>query len=157
MNRREFMRNSAITMTAAGISELKASEEQEKISTSIDSLPRVGPKKVVKGKNAVASSDNPIVTETMLNVMKDGGNAVDAAIAGCLTQATVAPHMTNHTGTVMFLYWEAKTGKSYALDSSGTIVPGMAPFRPVPPGLGVLNSGPVAPMGCIPGFMPGLK
>ena len=44
-------------------------------------------------------------------------------VAGCLVQATVAPHMTNHTGTVMFLYWEAKTGKSYALDSSGTIGP----------------------------------
>jgi gamma-glutamyltranspeptidase / glutathione hydrolase len=157
MNRREFMRNSAITMTAAGISELKATTEQEKIPISIDSLPRVGPKKVVKGKNAVASSDNPIVTETMLQVMKDGGNAVDAAVAGCLVQATVAPHMTNHTGTVMFLYWEAKTGKAYTLDSSGTIVPGMPPFRPVPPGLGVLNPGPMAPMGCIPGFMPGLN
>jgi gamma-glutamyltranspeptidase/glutathione hydrolase len=155
MNRREFMRNSAIAMTAAGIADVSANAV-ETPAVPMESLPRVGPKQTVKGKKAVASSDNPIVTKTMLDVMRDGGNAVDAAVAGCLVQATVAPHMTNHTGTVMFLYWEAKTGKSYALDSSGTLVPGMAPFRPVPPGLGILV-GSVAPMGCIPGFMPGLS
>jgi gamma-glutamyltranspeptidase / glutathione hydrolase len=157
MNRRDFIRNSAIALGAAGITDLPANATEKKVTPSLESLPKIGPKPVVKGKTAVASSDNPIVTDTMLNVMKDGGNAVDAAVAGCLVQATVAPHMTNHTGTVMFLYWEAKTGKAYALDSSGTIVPDMAPFRPVPTGLGVLMSGPVAPMACIPGFMPGLN
>ncbi|MBE0527992.1 MAG: gamma-glutamyltransferase, partial [Thermoleophilia bacterium] len=49
----------------------------------------------------------------MIQMMKDGGNAVDAAIAGSLIQAVIEPHMTNHAGTVMFLYWEAKTGKAY--------------------------------------------
>ncbi|HSE43245.1 MAG TPA: gamma-glutamyltransferase, partial [Acidobacteriota bacterium] len=149
------MRNSAMAVTAAGISDVTTANE--KSASTIESLPRVGPKSAVRGKKAVASSDNPIVTETMLDVMKNGGNAVDAAIAGCLVQATVAPHMTNHTGTVMFLYWEARSGKAYALDSSGTLVSGMPPFRPAPPGLGVLNPGPLAPMGCIPGFMPGLS
>jgi gamma-glutamyltranspeptidase / glutathione hydrolase len=151
----------AITGAAAGITalaehEAKAEPVQSPIQ-SLDVLGRVGPKPVIKGKKAVASSDNPIVTETMLQVMREGGNAVDAAIAGCLVQATVAPHMTNHTGSVVFLYWEAKTGKSYALDSSGTLVPGLPPFRPIPGGLGVLDPGPVGPIACIPGFMPGLR
>jgi gamma-glutamyltranspeptidase / glutathione hydrolase len=153
MNRREFVRNATLAGTTAALANHAAVAQGK----SPDTLPRIGPKPVIKGKKAVASSDNPIVTETMLQVMREGGNAVDAAIAGCITQATVAPHMTNHTGSVMFLYWEAKTGKSYSLDSSGTLVPGLPPFRPVPPGLGVLNPGPVAPMACIPGFMPGLS
>lgn len=152
MNRREFVQNAAL----AGATIALANNEAAAQGKSPDTLPRVGPKPVVKGKKAVASSDNPIVTETMLQVMREGGNAVDAAIAGCIAQATVAPHMTNHTGSVMFLYWEAKTGRAYTLDSSGTLVPGLPPFRPVPPGLGVLNPGPVAPMACMPGFMPGL-
>jgi gamma-glutamyltranspeptidase/glutathione hydrolase len=89
--------------------------------------------------------------------MQDGGNAVDAAIAACLVQGTIQQEMTNHTGTVGFLYWEATTGKSYYLNSMGTIVPDLAPFRRVPKGQSAyssLNDGPIA---VIPGFMPGMK
>ena len=61
----------------------------------------VGPKQPASGRNAVCSSQSPIVTETMLNTMKAGGNAVDAAIAGCMVQATVPaghdqPHRHRH-------------------------------------------------------------
>src|SRR2546423_11356394 len=95
---------------------------------------RVGPKQPISAPSAVCASQHPIVTETMLEVMRDGGNAVDAAIAGCLVQATVQQEMTNHTGTVTFLYYEAASGKTYQLNSMGTIVPDLAPFRPIPPG-----------------------
>jgi len=66
--------------------------------------------------------------------------------------------MTNHTGTVSFLYWEEATGKSYYLNSMGTIVPDLAPFRRVPPGNGLYApAGGQGPMAVIPGFMPGMK
>jgi gamma-glutamyltranspeptidase/glutathione hydrolase len=98
------------------------------------------------------------VTDTMLAVMKDGGNAVDAAIAACIVQATVQQDMTNHTGTVSFLFWEASTARSYYLNGTGTIVPDLPPFHRVPGGHGLYapagTSGPVA---VIPGFMPSLK
>ncbi len=116
-----------------------------------------GPKPVVKGKKAVCSSAHPIVTETMKNIMLDGGNAIDAGIAGCLVQAAVQPHMTNHTGTVAMLYFEAETGKCYQLESSGTLVAGLPPFYPFPPNLGGLASSELGPAACIPGFMPGLN
>jgi gamma-glutamyltranspeptidase/glutathione hydrolase len=92
----------------------------------------------------------------MLDVMRKGGKAVDAAVAGCLVQATVQMEMTNHTGSVDFIYWEAKTGKAHELNSTGTLVPGLAPFRPLPANLGVLIPS-QPPCACIPGFMPGLK
>ena len=91
-----------------------------------------GPKSAVRGLKAACSTDSAIVTETVLKVMSEGGNAVDAAIAGVLVQAAVEPFMTNHTGTVTFLYYEAATGKLYQLDSVGTFPEGLAPFRPVP-------------------------
>src|SRR5689334_15551171 len=97
---------------------------------------RVGPKQPITAKSAVCASQHPIVTDTMLDVMRGGGNAVDAAIAGCLVQATVQQDMTNHTGTVDFLYWEAASGQVYDLNSQGTIVPGLPPFRRVPQGKG---------------------
>jgi len=114
-----------------------------------------GKKKTVRNVTAATSTDNAIVTETILNVLKDGGNAADAGIAGCMVQAAVEPFMTNHTGTVTFLYYEAKTGKIHQLESSGTFPDGLAPFRPIPPqGSGYAASPPAA---CIPGFMPGVK
>lgn len=120
-------------------------------------LGRVGPKTVATGEKAVAASQHPIVTATMLQVMKDGGNAVDAAIAGCLVQSVVQQDMTNHTGTVTCIYYEASTGKTYQLNSMGTIVPDLPPFRRVPPGTGYYATPPFSPFAVIPGFMPGMK
>jgi gamma-glutamyltranspeptidase / glutathione hydrolase len=118
---------------------------------------RVGPKRPAIGDRAVCASQHPIVTETMLDVMRAGGNAADAAIAGCLVQAVVQQDMTNHTGTVSFLFWEASTGRSYELNSMGTIVPDLPPLRRVPAGHGQYATSFGPPFAVIPGFMPGLK
>ena len=119
---------------------------------------RVGPKEPASGSHAVCSSQHQIVTETMLEVMKDGGTAADAAVAGCIVQAVVQQDMTNHTGTVTFLMYEAATGQIHELNSMGTVVPGLAPFRRVPPGHGMYSPlGTAGPYAVIPGFMPGMK
>src|SRR5947209_6891633 len=98
-----------------------------------DEMPHTGPKPIAQGRQAVCSSSHPAVTETMLQTLRAGGNAVDAAIAGCLIQAVVEPHMTNHAGSIQFLYWEAATGQAYQLNGTGTLVPDLPAFRPIPP------------------------
>ena len=153
MNRREFFQGTAAAGVAAG---LEPATGDRSAAPALTALPRPGPKPAARGFRAVASSSHPVVTETMLDVMRSGGNAVDAAIAGCLVQPVAQPEMTNHTGTVTFLLWEAKTGKAYQLESSGTLVPGLAPFRPLP-AVGGLAAGPTPPCACVPGFMPGMK
>ncbi len=153
MDRRAFLQSVAAAGTALGVAG-KVDQGAEAQALSCADLPRQGPKPVVRGKRAVASSQHPIVTQTMLDVLKSGGNAVDAAMAGAITQATVQLDMTNHTGTVSFLYWEAKSGKTYQLNSMGTLVPHLPPFFTYPAGLGGIAEGP--PMACIPGFMPGV-
>ncbi|HEY6618003.1 MAG TPA: gamma-glutamyltransferase [Steroidobacteraceae bacterium] len=114
-----------------------------------------GPKKPVTGLKAAVTTDSAIVTETMVKVLKNGGNAADAGIAGALVQAAVEPFMTNHAGLVTFLYYEAKTGQVHQLDSLGAHPSGLPPFRPVPPSMGSYAAYP--PSAIIPGFMPGLK
>ena len=119
-------------------------------------LASVGQKPVIRGKQAVCSSSHPFVTDTMIQIMRNGGNAVDAAIAGCLVQAVVEPHMTNHAGSIAFLYWDSRTGRAYHLNSHGTLVPDLAPFRPVPP-IGIRFAMPGSnPCAAIPGFIPAL-
>jgi gamma-glutamyltranspeptidase/glutathione hydrolase len=90
----------------------------------------------------------------MLDTRKAGGNAIDAVVAGAITQATVQIDMTNHTGAVSVMYWDAKSGKLYHLNSIGTLQPDLAPFRTYPPRLGGVTGG--SPIACIPGFMPGM-
>jgi hypothetical protein len=48
--------------------------------------------------------------------------------------------MTNHTGTVSMLFYEAATGQVHELNSMGTIVPDLAPFHLVPGGKGLYAS-----------------
>ena len=114
-----------------------------------------GPKAPVTGLSAAVTTDSAIVTETMVKILEAGGNAADAAIAGAMVQAVVEPFMTNHAGLVTCLYYEAKTGIVHQLDSLGAHPSGLAPFRPVPPGMGPYASMP--PSAVIPGFAPGLK
>jgi gamma-glutamyltranspeptidase/glutathione hydrolase len=94
--------------------------------------PRQGPKKVVTGKHGMVSSSHPDVSRIMVEVLKEGGNAVDAAIAGSLAGPVYEPHMTTISGTVSFLYWDAEMRKSYFLDASPILPEGLPPFCPHP-------------------------
>lgn len=113
-----------------------------------------GPKPVVSGLKAAVTTDSAIATEVMMKVLRSGGNAADAGIAGALVQCVVEPFMTNHAGTVTFLYYEAKTGKLHQLESGGTHPSGLAPFKPVA-ALGAVDW--AQDSAVIPGCMPGLK
>ncbi len=162
IERREFIKSAGIGLAAGSMGGLAAAVSGHDGARagaaprheSGFGLNRQGPKAVIRGKRAVASSQSPIVTDTMLKVLQRGGNAVDAIIAGNITQATVQLDMTNHTGTVSALVYEAKSGKVHYLNSMGTLHPDLAPFRMYPQGLGGVAVG--SPMACIPGFMPGM-
>jgi gamma-glutamyltranspeptidase/glutathione hydrolase len=113
-----------------------------------------GPKAPATGLRAAVSTDSAIVTETMVQVLKDGGNAADAVVAGSLVQAAVEPFVTNHAGQVTCLYYEAKSGRIYQLDSLGGFPSGLPPFKPLPASA---SAGVVLPSAIIPGFMPGMR
>jgi gamma-glutamyltranspeptidase/glutathione hydrolase len=114
-----------------------------------------GPKKTVKNLKAAVSTDNAVVTYSLLKLLREGANAVDAAIAGCLLQGTIEPFMTNHAGAITFLYFEASTGNYYQLDATGTYPANLPLHTPIPPQKAGYAAGPVH--SCIPGFMKGLK
>ena len=114
-----------------------------------------GPKPLARGR-AVASTGNPVVTETVMSVLASGGNAADAAIAGALVQAAVEPHLTSHAGMVSCLYFDAGTRTSHQLNALGTLAPDLPPFRPINGVGGWAREGAPGPQAAIPGFMPGL-
>lgn len=100
-DRRQFIQGAGLGLAATGlaagasVAEAAARGSAHNAQYPFKDFARQGPKEVVRGKRAVASSQHPIVTQTMLNVLKAGGNAMDAVIAGSITQATVQIDMTN--------------------------------------------------------------
>jgi gamma-glutamyltranspeptidase/glutathione hydrolase len=153
-DRRTFIQQASLGLTATGLVAAAHAEGSSTAGCPGGKLARQGPKEVIHGKRAVASSQNPIVTQTMLDVLAAGGNAADAVVAGSITQAVVQLDHTNHTGSVSFLYWEAKTAKAYYLNSQGTLVPDLPPFHTYPQGPGPIGRS--SAIACIPGFMPGM-
>lgn len=73
----------------------------------------------VMGTRGAVSSDHVLASSTGLDVLRRGGNAVDAAIAMAGVLAVVRPHMNGVGGDNFLLIREAKSGKVYALNGSG--------------------------------------
>jgi gamma-glutamyltranspeptidase/glutathione hydrolase len=60
-------------------------------------------------------------------ILARGGSAVDAAIAANAVLGVTEPMMNGMGGDLFAIYWEAKTGKLYGLNSSGWAPRGLTP------------------------------
>jgi gamma-glutamyltranspeptidase/glutathione hydrolase len=69
--------------------------------------------------NGMVTTSNYLATQAGLKVLRDGGNAVDAAIAAAATLAVVYPQMNTLGGDNFWLIYNAKTGEMKALNASG--------------------------------------
>jgi gamma-glutamyltranspeptidase/glutathione hydrolase len=59
----------------------------------------------------MAATANPLATQAALSVLRDGGSAVDAAIAGQMMLAVVEPQSSGLGGGSLVLVWDATTKK----------------------------------------------
>src|ERR1700752_277051 len=70
------------------------------------------------GTASVATS-HVQASEEGAQILARGGSAVDAAIAANAVLGVTEPMMNGMGGDLFALYWEAKTGKLYGVNSSG--------------------------------------
>jgi len=70
----------------------------------------------VRAKHGMVSSEQVLASQVGLDVLKRGGNAVDAAVAVGFALAVVLPHAGNIGGGGFMLIHDAKSGKDIALD-----------------------------------------
>lgn len=68
-----------------------------------------------------------LATQAGLQILVQGGNALDAAIAANLTMTVVYPSTCGAGGDLFMLIWDAKTQRLYALNGSGRAPQGMVP------------------------------
>jgi len=73
----------------------------------------------VHGLNGMASTSHVRATQTAIDVLKAGGNALDAAIAACAMQCVVEPESTGIGGDNFALYAPGGQDKLIAFNGSG--------------------------------------
>ena len=73
----------------------------------------------VRGIRGAVSAGHPLAAAAGHDVLRRGGNAMDAAIAMAGVLAVVRPHMNGVGGDAFALYYEAATGRVHAMNGSG--------------------------------------
>ncbi|MDP2498038.1 MAG: gamma-glutamyltransferase [Candidatus Palauibacterales bacterium] len=73
----------------------------------------------VAGTAGAVSSDHPLASAAGYRVLRDGGNAVDAAVTMAAVLAVVRPHMNGVGGDSFGLFYDGESGQVSALNGSG--------------------------------------
>jgi gamma-glutamyltranspeptidase / glutathione hydrolase len=74
---------------------------------------------VMMGQNGMVSCGHQLGALTGIDILREGGNAVDAALAAAFVMAVVKPETSGPGGDLFALVYMRKTGKVEALNSSG--------------------------------------
>ena len=73
----------------------------------------------VHATEGMASTSHPLSTQTAIDVLKSGGNALDAAIAACAVQCVVEPESTGIGGDCFCIYSKGGGENIVAFNGSG--------------------------------------
>jgi len=84
----------------------------------ITGLPFASRSEVI-AENGMAATSHPLATQTAIQILKEGGNAIDAAIAANAVLGLVEPTGCGIGGDLFAIVWDAKSQKLYGLNSSG--------------------------------------
>ena len=69
--------------------------------------------------NGMAATSHPLATQTAISVLRNGGNAIDAAIAANAVLGLVEPTGCGIGGDLFAIVWSAEEQKLFGLNSSG--------------------------------------
>jgi gamma-glutamyltranspeptidase/glutathione hydrolase len=73
----------------------------------------------VMAQNGMVATSHPLSTQIGIDILKQGGNAIDAAIAANAALGLMEPTGSGIGGDLFAIIWDAKTQKLYGLNASG--------------------------------------
>jgi gamma-glutamyltranspeptidase/glutathione hydrolase len=74
---------------------------------------------VVLAQHGMVCTSHPLATEAAMDVLRKGGNAIDAAIAANAVLGVTDPEMDGIGGDLFAIVYDSKTKKLYGLNASG--------------------------------------
>ena len=100
--------------------------------------------------NGMAATSHPLATQTAIDVLKSGGNAIDAAIAANAVLGLVEPTGCGIGGDLFAIVWIDEDKKLYGLNSSGPAPQDMTIEK-----LKAMGMDKIPPFGPLPVTVPG--
>src|SRR3954469_10903234 len=77
-------------------------------------------KQQAEAERGMVTSLHPLASAAGLEMLKAGGNAVDAAVATAFAIGGVEPFMSGVGGVAAMVFYNSKTGKTIVVDGSST-------------------------------------
>lgn len=110
----------------------------------------------VLARNGVVATSDVLASQAGLDILKSGGNAIDAAVAAAAVLDVTSPNDTSLAGDLFALIWIASEQKLYALSAAGWAPQGWTPeyFRDT---LGVDRIPPGVNSSTVPGAVAGYE
>ena len=107
---------------------------------------------LIIGNHGAVAANHPLAAQAGLLVLRDGGNAVDAAVATSLALAVVEPMMSGLGGDGFYHVFDAKTRKTVVFNGTG---PAPRAASPEFYGNDIPRTGPLSVS--VPGMLAGLE
>ncbi len=108
----------------------------------------------VIAKHGMAATSQPLATQVAIDVLRRGGNAIDAAIAANATLGLMEPTGNGIGGDLFAIVWIQSEQKLYGLNGSGRS-PKSLSFEKLQEELQKLNRSTIPPTGPLPVSVPG--
>ncbi len=104
--------------------------------------------------NGMVATSQPLASQIGLEILKNGGNAIDAAIAANAALGLMEPTGNGIGGDLFAIVWHAKSQKLYGLNASGRSPKGLT-LTQLQQELSELNRETIPPHGMLPISVPG--
>ncbi len=109
-----YDRNAVTLLMALSLAPLPLWAQQPTLSPATNSG-----RSTVYAPNAVIATSQPLATSAGLEIMRMGGNAIDAAVAAAAVLNLTEPHMTGIGGDMFTLLWSQREGRLVGMNAAG--------------------------------------
>src|SRR5262249_32955354 len=89
------------------------------LATTLNAQVRSHARSMVLTRYGIVATSHVQASAAGAQILAKGGSAIDAAIAANAVLGVTEPMMNGMGGDLFAIYWDAKTGKLYGLNSSG--------------------------------------
>lgn len=97
------------------------------IPASVGAQSRSQGRSMVTTRYGIVAAESPLAAQAGAQVLSQGGNAIDAAVAANSVMGVVEPMMNGMGGDLFAIVYDAKSGKLYGLNASGWSPKGLTP------------------------------